>query len=68
MQEPSHQSIELWVSSHCRNESFSAFINSVKAVVPKVSGEAEMGYWGAIGDPVSNYISVVLLILSDEMS
>jgi len=31
-------------------------------------GEAEMGGWGAIGDPVNNYISVVLLTLSDQMS
>jgi len=31
-------------------------------------GEAEMGDWGAIGDPVNNYIPVVLLILSDQMS
>jgi len=31
-------------------------------------GEAEMGGWGAIGDQVSNYISVVLLTLSDQMS
>ena len=30
--------------------------------------EAEMGGWGAIGDPVNNYISVVLLTLSDQMS
>jgi len=30
--------------------------------------EAEMGGWGAIGDPVINYISVVLLTLSDQMS
>jgi len=44
-------------------------------VVPKVGceklqegGEAEIGGWGAIGDPVNNYISVVLLILSDQMS
>ena len=28
-------------------------------------GEAEMGGWGAIGDRVNNYISVVLLTLSD---
>jgi len=27
-----------------------------------------MGGWGAIGDPVNNYISVVLLTLSDQMS
>jgi len=26
-----------------------------------------MGGWGAIGDPVNNYISVVLLMLSDQM-
>ena len=31
-------------------------------------GEAEMGGWGAVGDPVDNYISVVLLTLSDQMS
>jgi len=41
-------------------------------------GEAEMGDWravkqkwavgGAIGDPVNNYIPVVLLTLSDQMS
>jgi len=31
-------------------------------------GEAEMGGCGAIGDPVNNYISVVLLTLSDQMS
>ena len=31
-------------------------------------GEAEMGGWGAIGDPVNNYISVVLLTLSDQTS
>jgi len=30
-------------------------------------GEAEMGGWGAIGDPVNNYVSVVLLTLSDQM-
>jgi len=33
-----------------------------------VGGEAEMGDWGAIGDPVNNYISVVLLTSSDQMS
>jgi len=38
------------------------------AVVTKVGGEAEMGDWGAIEDPVNNYISVVLLTLSDQMS
>jgi len=27
-----------------------------------------MSGWGAIGDPVNNYISVVLLTLSDQMS
>jgi len=37
-------------------------------VVLKVGGEAEMSSWGAIGDPVNNYISVVLLTLSDQMS
>jgi len=37
-------------------------------VVPKVGGEAEMGGWGAIGDPVNNYIYIVLLTLSDQMS
>jgi len=31
-------------------------------------GEAEMGGWGAIGDPVNNYISVFLLPVSDQMS
>jgi len=31
-------------------------------------GEAEMGGRVAIGDPVNNYISVVLLSLSDQMS
>jgi len=31
-------------------------------------GEAEMVGWGAIGGPVNNYISVVLLTLSDQMS
>ena len=31
-------------------------------------GEAEMGGWGTIGDPVNNYVSVVLLTLSDQMS
>jgi len=31
-------------------------------------GEAEMGSWGAIGDPVNSYIYVVLLTLSDQMS
>jgi len=31
-------------------------------------GDAEMGGWGAIVDPVNNYISVVLLFLSDQMS
>ena len=30
-------------------------------------GEAEMGDWGAIEDPVKNYISVVLLTVSDQM-
>jgi len=30
--------------------------------------EAEMGGWGAIGDPVNNYIYIVLLTLSDQMS
>jgi len=30
--------------------------------------EAEMGGWWAIGDPVINCISVVLLTLSDQMS
>jgi len=46
-----------------------------RPVVPKVGGaapsgagcEAEMGGWGAIGDPVNNYISVVLLPLCDQM-
>jgi len=33
-----------------------------------VGGEAEMGGWGVIGDLVNNYISVVLLNLSDQMS
>jgi len=43
-----------------------------RPVVPKVGGtvlqgggEAEMEGWGAIGDSVNNYISVVLLNLSD---
>jgi len=27
-----------------------------------------MGGWGAIGDPVNNYVYVVLLTLSDQMS
>jgi len=27
-----------------------------------------MGGWGAIEDPVNNYISVVLLTLNDQMS
>jgi len=31
-------------------------------------GEAKMGGWRAVGDPVNNYISVVLLTLSDQMS
>jgi len=31
-------------------------------------GEAEMGCWREIGDPIVNYISVVLLTLSDQMS
>jgi len=31
-------------------------------------GEAEMDGWGAIGEPVNNYISVVLLTLSDQIS
>jgi len=31
-------------------------------------GEVEMGGWGAIGDPVKNYLSIVLLTLSDQMS
>jgi len=31
-------------------------------------GEAEMGGWEAIRDPLINYISVVLLTLSDQMS
>jgi len=38
-----------------------------KSVVPKVGGEAEMGGWGTTGGPVNNYISVVLLTLSDQM-
>jgi len=45
--------------------------NSMGAVKQKWAiggGEAEMGGWGAIGDPVHNYISVVLLTLSDQMS
>jgi len=37
-----------------------------RPVVPKMGGEAEVGGWGAIGDPVN--ISVVLLTLSDQMS
>ena len=54
---------------------------SSEPVVPKVGGtaplgavrnsrggEAEMSGWGAIGDPANNYISVVLLTLSDQMS
>jgi len=35
---------------------------------PPGGGEAEMGDWGAIGDPVNNYISVVLPTLSDRLS
>jgi len=31
-------------------------------------GETEMDSWGAIRDPFNNYISVVLLTLSDQMS
>jgi len=31
-------------------------------------GEPEIGDWGATGEPVNSYISVVLLTLSDEMS
>jgi len=31
-------------------------------------GEAEMGGWGAIGNPDNNYISVVLLTLSNLMA
>jgi len=42
--------------------------NAFKSVVLKVGDETEMGGWGAIGDPVNNYISVVLLTLSDQMS
>ena len=38
------------------------------AVPPPGGGEAEMGGWGAIGDPANYYISVVLLTLSDQMS
>jgi len=38
------------------------------AVPPPGGGESEMGGWGAIGDRVNNYISVVLLTLSDQMS
>ena len=45
------------------------------AVVPKVGStappgddEAEMGSRGAIGDSVNNYIYVVLVTLSDQMS
>jgi len=30
-------------------------------------GETEMGDLGAIADPAVNYISVILLILSDQM-
>jgi len=50
-------------------------------VVPKVGGttpwgrwatlggsEAEIGGWGAIGDPANNYTSIVLVTLSDHMS
>jgi len=36
-------------------------------LVPKVGGEAEMGGWGAMGDPLNNYISIVLLTLIDQM-
>jgi len=35
---------------------------------PPGGGETEMGGWGAIEDQVNNYISVVLLTLSDQMS
>jgi len=51
-------------------QSLTSFITRAcsKPVVPKVSGEGEMGGWGAIGDPVNNYISVVLLALSDQMA
>jgi len=49
-----------------------ALRNSRGAVKQKwaigVHGEAEMGGWGAIGDAVYNYISVVLLTFSDQMS
>jgi len=43
-------------------------IGCCNPVVPKVGGEAEMGSWGAIADPVNNCISVDLLTLSDQMS
>jgi len=38
------------------------------AIPPPGGGEAEMGACGAIGVSVNNYISVVLLTLSDQMS
>jgi len=31
-----------------------------------VAGEAEMGGWGAIGDPVNKYIYVVLVGLAPQ--
>ena len=35
---------------------------------PNALESCSMGGWRAIGDPVNNYISVVLLTLSDQMS
>jgi len=35
---------------------------------PLGGGEAKVGGWGVTGDPVNNYMSVVLLTLSDQMS
>jgi len=50
------------------NVTFTSGPEGSKPAVSKVGGEAEIGGWGAIGDPVNNCISVVLLTLSDQMS
>jgi len=55
-------------------------VSKVGDTAPPGGGEAEMGDWGAMKqklavggdrrptDPVNNYISVVVLTLSDQMS
>jgi len=40
----------------------------VGSTAPPGDDEAEMGSRGAIGDSVNNYIYVVLVTLSDQMS